>query len=97
MNKKIISLFAAATLGASGFLTAPALVSSPDTSTQAFTCVHAVLQSGGFSLADGCRESNYKEKVNGTWRSAGWQKRGTKSRFWECFVGWQQSTYEQKV
>lgn len=97
MKKRITGLFAAAALSAGAFLSAPALVSDPHTSAQAFTCVHSVLYSGGYSLADGCSASNYKEKVNGTWRSAGWQPRGTKSRFWQCFSGWQQSSYDQRL
>ena len=97
MKKRVTGLFAAAALSAGAFLSAPALMSDPHTSAQAFTCVHSVLYSGGYSLADGCSASNYKEKVNGTWRSAGWQPRGTKSRFWQCFSGWQQSSYDQRL
>lgn len=97
MKKRAVGVFAAAALASGGFLAVPALASSPHTSAQAFTCVHSVLYSGGYSLADGCSASNYKEKVNGTWRSAGWQPRGTKSRFWQCFSGWQQSSYDQRL
>lgn len=66
-------------------------------STQVFTRVHFLNMSGGYSQADGCRASNYKERVNGRWVYAGWQNRGHRSKFNRYFVGKQDNSYERRV
>lgn len=97
MKSRIVSLIAVGALAAGGMLVAPAVGDAPAASANAFTCVIFKNYSGGYSQADGCRESQYLEKVNGSWMRADWKKRGHRSQFFQCFVGYQASSYRQRV
>lgn len=95
--KKIASILAAAALTAGGLVSLPALLSSPEASSQAFTCVIFLNMSGGYSQADGCRASQYYEVISGTRKWGPYKPRGYKSRLDLCYAGWQRSGYIQTV
>lgn len=97
MKRRIIALAATCALATCGMVAAPIVGDAPIASANAFTCVHFKNSSGGYSLADGCRGSQYLEKVNGRWKAAKEQPRGYKSEFMACFAGYQASSYRQII
>lgn len=99
MKSRIVAFAASCALGAGGMLVAPVVGDTPAASANAFTCVIFANYSGGYSQADGCRASQYMEKVNGRWLYAKWKDRGHRSYFepGKCFVGYQASSYRQRT
>lgn len=95
--KKITSILAAAALTAGTLIAAPALVSSPVASSQAFTCVHFGNYNGGYSLADGCSASLYFEKMANRWFPANYAPRSYRSTFGHPRSGYQGSMYLQYI
>lgn len=99
MKSRIVAFAASCALAVGGMLVAPVIGDAPVASANAFTCVQSWLVSGGWSKADGCRGSQYYEKVRGYsgYRYAPWAKRGYYSTRNVCEVGWMWSSYIQTV
>ncbi len=97
-KKKIATLVASLALGVGGVTVAPVVDAAPIKSADAFTCVYFGNYPGGYSKADGCRYSRYKELIKGRWKHAKWAYRGHVSgAFTICYNGWQRSSYNRIV
>lgn len=95
--KKMAGILASAALAASGLVVIPAVVGETGATAQAFTCVIFANHSGGYSQADGCKKSQYRELIKGNWIKGPWENRGTRSKLSLCYVGWQKSAYDRVV